>query len=107
MLACSSLLFGRGAGRVRSASAWRWAPAAREVLALVARQAAIVISIGLAPGTGRFVALTRLLKSALVGVTATDPSTSSVVSLALAVLACLVPTRLQSIQPSPFGTNEL
>jgi hypothetical protein len=73
----------------------------------VARQAAIVISIGLAPGTGRFVALTRLLKSALVGVTATDPSTSSVVSLALAVLACLVPTRLQSIQPSPFGTNEL
>jgi len=68
----------------------------REVLALVARQAAIVISIGLALGLGGSFALTRLLKSALVGVTATDPSTYSVVSLALAavaVLACLVPTR--------------
>lgn len=65
----------------------------REVLALVARQAAIVISIGLALGPGGSFALTRLLKSALVGVTATDPSTYSVVSLALAVLACLVPTR--------------
>lgn len=65
----------------------------REVLALVARQAAIVISIGLALEPGGSFALTRLLKSALVGVTATDPSTYSVVSLALAVLACLVPTR--------------
>ena len=68
----------------------------REVLALVARQAAMVISIGLALGLGGSFALTRLLKSALVGVTATDPSTYSVVSLALAavaVLACLVPTR--------------
>ena len=65
----------------------------REVLALVARQAAIVISIGLALGPDGSFALTRLLKSALVGVTATDPSTYSVVSLALAVLACLVPTR--------------
>ena len=68
----------------------------REVLALVARQAAIVISIGLALGLGGSFALTRLLKSALVEVTATDPSTYSVVALALAavaVLACLVPTR--------------
>ena len=65
----------------------------REVLALVARQAAMVISIGLALGLGGSFALTRLLKSALVGVTATDPSTYSVVSPALAVLACLVPTR--------------
>lgn len=65
----------------------------REVLALVARQAAIVISIGLALGPGSSFALTRLFKSALVGVAATDPSTYSVVSLALAVLACLVPTR--------------
>ena len=68
----------------------------REVLALVARQAAIVISIGLALGLGGSFALTRLLKSALVEVTATDPSTYSVVALALAavaVLACLVPAR--------------
>ena len=68
----------------------------REVLALVARQAAMVISIGLALGLGGSFALTRLLKSALVEVTATDPSTYSVVALvltAVAVLACLVPTR--------------
>ena len=67
-----------------------------EVLALVARQAAIVISIGLAVGLAASFALTRLLKSALVGVTATDPATYTAVSLALAavaVLACLVPTR--------------
>src|SRR6516225_3904931 len=43
----------------------------REVLALVARQAAKVISIGLALGLGGSFALTRLLKSALVEVTAT------------------------------------
>jgi putative ABC transport system permease protein len=68
----------------------------REVLALVARQAAMVISSGLALGLGGSFALTRLLKSALVEVTATDPSTYSVVALvltAVAVLACLVPTR--------------
>ena len=68
----------------------------REVLALVARQAAIVISIGLALGLAGSFALTRLLKSALVGVTATDSATYTAVSFALAavaVLACLVPAR--------------
>ena len=67
-----------------------------DVLRLIARQAAIVISIGLVLGLAGSLALTRLLKSALVGVTATDPATYTVVSLALAavaVLACLVPTR--------------
>jgi putative ABC transport system permease protein len=68
----------------------------REVLTLIARQATIVISIGLVLGLAGSFALTRLLKSALVGVTATDPATYTTVSLALiavAVLACLVPTR--------------
>jgi len=68
----------------------------RDVLTLVARQAALVISIGLALGLGGAFALTRLLKSALVGVTATDPATYAAVSLvltAVAVFACLVPTR--------------
>jgi putative ABC transport system permease protein len=48
--------------------------------------------------------LTRLLKSALVGVTATDPATYTAVSLALvavAVLACLVPTgRAIAVDPN-------
>ena len=67
-----------------------------DVLRLIARQAAIVISIGLIGGLGGSFALTRLLKSALVGVTATDPATYTAVSLglvAVAILACLVPTR--------------
>jgi putative ABC transport system permease protein len=67
-----------------------------DVLSLIARQAAIVISIGLILGLAGSFALTRLLKSALVGVTATDPATYTAVSLALvtvAVLACLVPSR--------------
>ena len=68
----------------------------RDVIRLIARQAAIVISIGLVLGLAGSFALTRLLKSALVGVTATDPATYTAVSLALvavSVLACLVPTR--------------
>jgi putative ABC transport system permease protein len=68
----------------------------REVLALVARQALIVICLGLALGLAGSFALTRIIKSALVGVTATDPATYTAVSLALALvalLACFVPTR--------------
>jgi len=67
-----------------------------DVLALVAREALIVISIGLAIGLAGSFALTRVIKSALVGVTATDPVTFTAVSLALALialLACFIPTR--------------
>ena len=67
-----------------------------DVLALIARQALILISIGLALGLGASFALTRVVKSALVGVTATDPMTYTAVSLALAavaLLACFIPTR--------------
>ena len=56
----------------------------------------IVIAVGLALGLAGSFALTRLLKSALVGVTATDPATYIAVSLALvlvALLACFIPTR--------------
>ncbi len=68
----------------------------REVLGLVARQALVVISVGLALGLAGSLALTRVIKSALVGVTATDPATYTAVSFALAavaLLACFVPTR--------------
>jgi putative ABC transport system permease protein len=68
----------------------------QEVLALVARQALAVISIGLVLGLAASLALTRLIRSALVGVTATDPATYIEISLlliAVAVLACLIPSR--------------
>ena len=58
--------------------------------------ALILVSIGLALGLVGSFALTRYLKSALYEVTATDPSTFLAVSLlltAVAVIACLVPTR--------------
>jgi putative ABC transport system permease protein len=66
------------------------------VLALVARQAAGMISCGLLLGLAGSLALTRIVKSALVGVTATDPATYTAVSIILALvalLACFIPTR--------------
>jgi putative ABC transport system permease protein len=48
-------------------------------------------------------ALTRLIKSALWGVTATDPATYAAISLgliAVALFACLVPTR-RAVQVDP------
>jgi putative ABC transport system permease protein len=68
----------------------------RDVLVLVARQALILISLGLVLGLAGSFALTRVIKSALVGVTPTDPATYTVVSLALAavaLVACFIPTR--------------
>jgi len=67
-----------------------------DVLMLVVRQALILVSIGLALGLASSFALTRVIKSALYGVTATDPATYIGVSLALALVAlvaCFVPTR--------------
>ncbi len=69
---------------------------ARAVLALVARQAVKIVVVGLALGLAGSFALTRVIKSALVGVTPTDPATYISVSLALALvalIACFVPTR--------------
>jgi putative ABC transport system permease protein len=68
----------------------------REVLRLVVRQALILIAIGLGLGLAGSFALTRMVQSALYGVTATDPATFTGVSLLLivvALIACLVPTR--------------
>ena len=55
-----------------------------------------MISTGLILGLAGSFALTQVIKSALVGVTATDPATYTVVSLVLAfvaLLACFIPTR--------------
>lgn len=67
-----------------------------EVLSLIVRKALMLISIGLIIGLAGSFALTRVIKTALVGVTATDPATFIGVSLLLAcfaLLACLIPTR--------------
>jgi putative ABC transport system permease protein len=67
-----------------------------EVLGLVIRQALILIAIGLGLGLAASLALTRVIQSALFGVTATDPATFTGVSLLLtlvALFACLVPTQ--------------
>jgi putative ABC transport system permease protein len=68
----------------------------REVLKMVMRHALLLVAIGLTIGlTGSF-ALTRLIRSGLYGVTATDPATYAGISALLilvAIIACWVPTR--------------
>jgi putative ABC transport system permease protein len=68
----------------------------RDVLVLVIRQALVLIAIGLVLGLAGSFALTRLIKSALFGITATDPATFVAVSLLLmliALAASFIPTR--------------
>ncbi|HEY6399911.1 MAG TPA: FtsX-like permease family protein, partial [Blastocatellia bacterium] len=69
---------------------------AGDVLKLVIGQGAKLALIGLAIGLVAAVALTRLMKSLLFGVSATDASTFTLVSLLLAaitLLACYLPAR--------------
>jgi putative ABC transport system permease protein len=69
---------------------------APDVLKLIVRQAAIVIASGIIVGLAGAMALTRFISSAIWEVKATDPATFIGVSLLLiatAVIACLVPTR--------------
>ncbi len=69
---------------------------ARDVLALVMRQSIALVAIGVALGAAAALALTRLLKSLLFGVTATDPLTFAAAALllsAVALLACYLPAR--------------
>lgn len=68
---------------------------AGDVFKMVLRHALLLVAIGWVAGlTGSF-ALTRLIKSGLYGVTATDPATYAGISLFLiriAAIACLIPT---------------
>jgi putative ABC transport system permease protein len=69
---------------------------AGDVFRLVALRALVLFSAGLALGLAGSVAATRYLASSLYEVTATDPTTYIAVSAmlgAVALLACLVPTR--------------
>ncbi len=68
----------------------------RDVLALVVKQGMTLTVIGLGLGLSASFALTRLMKSLLFGVSATDPLTFIIISLLLtsvALLACFVPAR--------------
>ena len=76
---------------------------AREVLKLIVRQAGLVIASGAAVGLAGAMALTRFLSSEIWEVQADDPGTFAGFTLllvAIAVLACLVPTR-RALQVDP------
>jgi putative ABC transport system permease protein len=66
------------------------------VLRLVLRQAAVVIAVGAAVGIAGAFALTRFISSEIWEVKTTDPRTFAGLTLlltAIAMLACVVPTR--------------
>src|SRR5262245_9836382 len=69
---------------------------ARDLTALVVRQGMSLVLVGIAIGLGVALALTRLMKTLLFGVSATDPLTFTVITLLLAfvvLLACWIPAR--------------
>jgi putative ABC transport system permease protein len=71
------------------------APAA-SILRLVLRQGLLLVFIGLGVGVAAAVAMTRVIRTFLWGITPTDPTTFMIASTALAVLAlvaCCVPAR--------------
>jgi ABC-type antimicrobial peptide transport system permease subunit len=66
------------------------------VLGLIGGRAAVLIALGLLLGLAGALGLSRLIASQLWGIQPTDPATFMGVSLlliAVAVLACLVPAR--------------
>lgn len=74
------------------------------IVALIMRQAVVVVLVGLVIGVIGAFALTRLIGNALVGIEATDPLTFAAVTLMLlaaALVACVVPTwRALKVDPS-------
>ncbi len=69
---------------------------ARDVLKLIVRQGMVLALIGVAIGAMIAFAATRLMKSLLFGVSATDPLTFALIAILLvivAMMACLIPAR--------------
>lgn len=78
---------------------------ARNVLGSVLGRGLAVIGVGMAIGLAASLALTRVISSALFGVTPTDPATYAIVLvtiLVVACLACLVPAR-RALQVDPLA----
>ncbi len=76
---------------------------ARTIVALIMRQAVVVVAAALVIGIIGSLILTRLISNTLFGIEATDPLTFAAVSLLLlaAVLVGIVPTRRAlEVQPS-------
>jgi len=73
------------------------------VMQLVIVRAVIMIAIGLVLGLGGAIGLTRVLASELFEVSPTDPTTFTVVTIGVtvvAIIACLIPTRrAMSVNP--------
>ncbi|HKP85376.1 MAG TPA: ABC transporter permease [Blastocatellia bacterium] len=68
----------------------------RDVLKMVIRQGMLLAVAGVALGIGSAIGLTRLMKSMLFGVSATDPATFAAIALlliAVALVACYIPAR--------------
>jgi putative ABC transport system permease protein len=82
----------------------------REIMALVGRRAIAFVAAGLVWGLACALALTRLIRSQLWGVTPTDPMTFagvSVLLVAIALLACVIPARRAlSVDPTIALRNE-
>ena len=74
-----------------------------DVLQLIVRQAAVVVALGVAGGVAGASLLTRFISSEIWEVKTSDPGTFSSLALllvAIAVVACLVPTR-RAVQVDP------
>ena len=76
----------------------------RDVVKMVLGQALLMVGGGVTLGLAGSLALTRVISSALYGVTATDPATYAGISallLLVAIVACLIPTqRAVAVQPT-------
>jgi putative ABC transport system permease protein len=77
---------------------------ARDIFLMVLRQTGWIIGVGLTLGLASAFAVTRVIQSALFGITATDTTTyitTSLMLLLIAVLACMIPARrAASVDPT-------
>ena len=87
---------GPSAHAPRSACAWRSAPASGSILSLIIGQGLRLSIGGIVLGVIAAIALTRVMASLLVGVTATDPATFAAMAVLftlVAAIAAWIPAR--------------
>ena len=75
----------------------------QDILGLVLRQGALLLSLGLLLGLGLSLGITRFMKSLLLGISSTDALTFSAVALllsAVVLVACFIPAwRAMRVDP--------